>query len=83
MLIVAGVRAALRSHRSHNKMLFVFSGLFSLTEPLGPSRQSYVVNGSRLYLFFSSMDPDDPTALPVDMSQYIDMEDGMAAARAA
>jgi len=34
------------------------------------------------------MDPDDPTALPVDMSQYIDMEggdmeDGMAAARAA
>ena len=44
------------------------------TEPLGPSRQSYVVNGSRLYLFFSSMDPDDPTALPVDMSQYIDLE---------
>jgi hypothetical protein len=46
------------------------------TEPLGPSRQSYVVNGSRLYLFFSSMDPDDPTALPVDMSQYIDLEGG-------
>ena len=44
------------------------------TEPLGPSRQSYVVNGSRLYVFFSSMDPDDPTALPVDMSQYIDMD---------
>ena len=50
------------------------------TEPLGPSRQSYVVNGSRLYLFFSSVDPDDPTAMPIDMSQYIDMEEAAAAA---
>ena len=50
------------------------------------------MNGSRLFLFFSSMDPDDPTAMPVDMSQYIDMDptalpvdmpEGMEEARAA